>query len=47
LIKTILNVCLQVHTYDDPGKIYKVRLGFADDCDHKLLLNKVRMNFFI
>jgi len=42
----VLNVCFQINTYDDPGKIYKVRVGFVDDCDQTLLLNKV-MNFCI
>ena len=40
-------VCLQINTYDDPGNIYKVRLGFADDFDQKLLLNEVRIFAFI
>jgi len=35
--------CFQINTFDDPGKIYKVRLGFGDDNDddQKWLLNKV------
>jgi len=36
-------ICFQVNTFDDPGKVYKVRVGFSDDCDdgQKWLLDEV------